>query len=387
MRRWRAAVKIFVVSPGWAAVNYRFAIEAHTARVTAVAVLPAPPPPPAAAPAAAAALTAPGYSGGAVAHGGLSMAEAEAEAEPLGGLTTASAAAASAGGGGGGDPLGVTPAAEAEPVVPLLFRTRGEAAAKQAAQRNAHAYGSAPAPPPPPHGSAPGAAYGGEGGAAAAGFVHVPGEWGVGVGAVAPSGGGGGGGVGTRRVQVLASCSAENGPHALCLYDTDSMAALNSGGLLLPKHDSLFAAGASTFSAPTGERDPRDPNGLPEDLWLPPLQCICHEVAHDRLFIGSNAYADRVLEQPQGLAGAQLGLHSHVRAPSRDRRSILILPLSSAEIQCKHVLHDAHSASICSLAIDEAPPLPPPYPKPTTCPSAALATLFLLFLLLSSSPF
>ena len=40
---------------------------------------------------------------------------------------------------------------------------------------------------------------------------------------------------------------------------------------------------------------------------MPPLQCMCHEVQHDRLFIGSSS------------------------------ASILILPLSAAEIQCRQV--------------------------------------------------
>ena len=67
----------------------------------------------------------------------------------------------------------------------------------------------------------------------------------------------------------------------------------------------LFAQGATTFSQP-GERDPRAQH-QPEDLWMPPLQCMCHEVQHDRLFIGSSS------------------------------ASILILPLSAAEIQCRQV--------------------------------------------------
>ena len=81
------------------------------------------------------------------------------------------------------------------------------------------------------------------------------------LGATAAGGGGGGGtaaggsggaaaGGAVRRVQVLASCSAENGPHALCLYDTDSMAALHAGQLLLPKHLSLFAK-VRTAQAPS----------------------------------------------------------------------------------------------------------------------------------------
>jgi len=121
---------------------------------------------------------------------------------------------------------------------------------------------------------------------------------------------------------VLASCSSEHGPHALCLYDTDSMAALHAGQLLLPKHLSLFAKGATTFSQP-GERDPRAQQ-QPEDLWLPPLQCMCHEAQHDRLFIGSSS------------------------------ASILILPLSAAQVECKHVLHDAHAAPVCALTCDES---------------------------------
>ena len=95
---------------------------------------------------------------------------------------------------------------------------------------------------------------------------------------------------------------------------------------------------------------------------MPPLQCMCYEAQHDRLFIGSSS------------------------------ASILILPLSAAEIQCRrvhrrkgtgrardtqqthpphnpapptlasphptprtrHVLHDAHAASVCALACDES---------------------------------
>ena len=357
------AVKIFVVSADWSAVNYKFAVEAHTARVSAVMVLPAPkraaavPPaaatlsaleeeveqeqeeefPPRAAVAAAAAGDGGGGSGGSGGSGGGS------------------------GGGGGGDPLGVQAAAAAETAGPLLFRTRGQAAAQLAADRNAFAYGSAPLPPVPAAGSSGdggGGSSRGGGGSTAAGGGGVAAGGGNGGTATGGSGGAAAGGA-ARRVQVLASCSAENGPHALCLYDTDSMAALHAGQLLLPKHLSLFAKvrtaqrpvvpvpspsgprvgygrgshawltspclfaqGATTFSQP-GERDPRAQH-QPEDLWMPPLQCMCHEAQHDRLFIGSGS------------------------------ASILILPLSAAEMQCKHVLHDAHAASVCALACDES---------------------------------
>ena len=224
------------------------------------------------------------------------------------------------GGGGGGDPLGVEAAAAAEvgdAARPLQFRTRGQAAAQLAADRNAFAYGSVPLPPVPATGSSGGG--GGSGGSGGCGGSSTA----AGGGGAAAGGGGGGGGTRTggggggaaaggaaaggaaRRVQVLASCSSEHGPHALCLYDTDSMAALHAGQLLLPKHLSLFAKGATTFSQP-GERDPRAQQ-QPEDLWLPPLQCMCHEAQHDRLFIGSSS------------------------------ASILILPLSAAQVECKHV--------------------------------------------------
>ena len=229
------AVKIFVVSADWSAVNYKFAVEAHTARVTAVMVLPAPKRA-AAVPSAAATLSA------------LEEEEEEEEEEnpPRAAVAAGDGGGSSGGGGGGGgDPLGVQAAAAAETAGPLLFRTRGQAAARLAAERNAFAYGSAPLPPVPAAGSDGGGGSSGGGGVAAvARRQAAEAEAAAGGGGGTTAGGSGGGAVAggaVRRVQVLASCSAENGPHALCLYDTDSMAALHAGQLLLPKHLSLFA--------------------------------------------------------------------------------------------------------------------------------------------------